>query len=88
MATKKKRTASKRPSANQGQPRSYSEMYKGETARPQAIPTANRPAPVAPVAVESADWGTEYQHVLGDLRLLLIVSAVLFAIIIVTGFFI
>jgi hypothetical protein len=88
MATKKKRTDGKRPTTNHGQPRSYSEIYKGETTRPQPVSTVTRPVPTAPAVVENTDWTAEYQHVIGDLRLLLLVSAALFAIIIVTSFFI
>lgn len=88
MATKKKRTT-KRQSISSGNPRSYGEMYKGDTVRqPQAPTPAKVSAPAATVAKENVDLRTEYDYVLRDLQTLLLVSGVLFAVIIVVGFFV
>lgn len=90
MATRKKRT-SKRQSISSGRPRSYGDMYKNETTRQpttNTAVTASRSTATAAQAAENIDWRTEYSHVIRDLKTLLLVSAVLFAVIIVAGFFI
>lgn len=88
MATKKKRTT-KRQSISSGNPRSYGDIYRGDTVRqqPAAVPTKVSTTTV-PAATQSADWRAEYDYVLRDLRTLLLVSAILFGIIIIVGFFI
>ena len=86
MATKKKRSSTRTQSLSKSRPRSYGEMYKNETTVQQPTVTAAPKANTVTVA-ESRDWRVEYSHVVRDLRTLLIVSAVLFAVIIVTGFF-
>jgi hypothetical protein len=88
MATKKKRPETKRQSVSSGRPRSYGDMYKNETTRPQISPVPAATHVTATAATESANWHAEYDYVVRDLRLLLIVSAVLFAVIIAAGFFI
>lgn len=90
MATRKKRTT-KRQSISSGRPRSYGEMYKNETTRQPAANTAvaaSRSTATVAQATDNIDWRTEYSHVIRDLKTLLLVSAVLFAVIIVAGFFI
>lgn len=91
MATKKKRTEPKRQSISSGRPRSYGEMYKNDTTRQQVAPvvTSTRTAATSTAATaETVDWHSEYDYVLRDLRTLIIVSVVLFAIILAAGFFI
>lgn len=104
MATKKKRSESKRSSSRRrsnrgGTPRSYGEMYKNDTTIPKA-PTATvakqpastvatpTTAKVAATTTDATNWRAEYDYVVRDLRTLLMVSAVLFAIIIIAGFFV
>lgn len=91
MATKKKKKTPKRQSISSGRPRSYGEMYKNETSRQQSTPVAastttgvTNPTTTA----TTVEWRTEYSHVLRDLKTLLSVSAVLFIVIIIAGFFI
>lgn len=81
MTTQRRRSRERR-SARSGRPRSYSEMYKRDARAPKPVANA---ATVAP-QVEEIDWNKEYGYVIADLRRLLIVSAILFAIIIVAGF--
>jgi len=86
MATKKKRTT-KRQNLSKSRPRSYGEIYKNETTLQQAAPVPATTSSTTATLTESQDWRVEYSHVLRDLRTLLLVAAILFAIIIVTGFF-
>lgn len=87
MATKKRR-ATKPQSRSKSRPRSYGEMYKNETTIQQpAATTVKKGSGTATAVAEPQDWRVEYSHVIRDLRTLLLVSAILFAIIIVTGFF-
>lgn len=92
MATKKKTNITKRQSISSARPRSYSELYKTDKSGAPQVYTA--PAAKAnathetTAAATSVNWREEYAHVVRDLRTLLIVSAALFAIIIITGFFI
>ncbi len=90
MATKKNGQKPKRQGISSGRPRSYGEMYKNDTTRqqPAPVPTSTRAtAPVAATA-EPVNWRSEYDYVLRDLRMLIIVSIILFAVIIIAGFFI
>jgi ABC-type lipoprotein release transport system permease subunit len=91
MATKKKSSATKKQSVSSARPRSYSELYKDDKTRTAQVYTATSRKIAAPQetpsAVQTLDWREEYVHVVRDLRMLLTVSAVLFAIIIVIGFF-
>jgi hypothetical protein len=87
MTTERKRSRSRR-STSTARPRSYSELYKREQATPGVTPAPSA-APVAePQVVQTIDWEAEYAHVGRDLRQLLIVSAILFAFIMIAGFFI
>jgi hypothetical protein len=94
MAKGKKRVRSKK-SASSARPRSYSELYK-EQANATVVPT---PAPKAPASAKSkvapaatlrgsdtVAWEQEYQTVFKDLRHLLVVSASLFALMVILGF--
>ncbi len=91
MATKKNGQKPKRQGISSGRPRSYGEMYKNDTTRQQVAPVsttnARAAAPVAATA-ETANWRSEYDYVLRDLRTLIIVSVILFAVIIIASFFI
>lgn len=94
MATNKKRpNISKRQGVSSGRPRSYSELYKGDTTRTAVTPTVGTTPrrvvvarEVAP-AVANRHWRDEYTYVAGDLAKLGIVSAILFGVIIISGFF-
>jgi hypothetical protein len=80
MTTQRRRSRDRR-SASSGRPRSYSELYK----RDASVPTTSVDATAAVIQVDTIDWNKEYGYVFADLRRLLIVSAILFAIIIVAG---
>lgn len=91
MATKKRNISAKKQSVSSARPRSYSELYKDDKTRaPQVSNVSTKKVTVVePVAsTQALDWREEYAHVVRDLRALLIVSGVLFAIIIITGFFV
>ncbi|MEZ4861902.1 MAG: hypothetical protein R3C14_11360 [Caldilineaceae bacterium] len=91
MATKKKDTAKKR-SISSARPRSYSELYKDDKSRTPVTPTTKAPKAVTTAPVNTPakleNWREEYDYVIRDLRTLTVVSGVLFAVIIVAGFFI
>lgn len=92
MATKKRNISTKKQGISSAQPRSYSELYKDDKSR--ATQTYNASAKKTAVVQEVAapapvvNWREEYSHVIRDVRTLLLVSAVLFAIIIIIGFFV
>lgn len=89
---------SKRPNRGKsaGNPSNYSQLYKqseqnmlqasAASAPPAAVPSATA-QPVAQKTSSEIDWNHEYSFVFKDLRYLLIVSALLFAAIILIGFF-
>ena len=92
---KKNRSRSKK-SVSSAKPRSYSQLYKNDNTIPA---TANNTAtaaaekksatPTADVQTDDrSNWKNEYAYVVQDMRMLTIVSVVLFALIIVAGFFI
>jgi hypothetical protein len=96
---KKNRSRSKK-SVSSAKPRSYSQLYKGDNTVPTtardaapsvAATAATKSASSDAVSVEQSDdrsnWRSEYAYVVKDMRMLTIVSAVLFALIIVAGFF-
>ena len=94
MAKKKNRSRSKK-SVSSAKPRSYSQLYKNDHTIPAAssaatIAVEKKPAtPVADVQTDDrSNWKNEYAYVVQDMRMLTIVSVVLFALIIVAGFFI
>lgn len=92
MATKKRNISAKKQSVSGARPRSYSELYKDDKTRAPQV--SNMPTKKVVVAQEPAaatqilDWRVEYAHVIRDVRTLLIVSGVLFALIIIIGFFV
>lgn len=94
MATPNKKRTRSKSSISTARPRSYSEMYKNDTTVPaQAVTTSTvaktseaRYTPTKSAA--DIDWNEEYKYVFSDLRMLLIVSVILIAIIILAGFFI
>ena len=91
MATKKRNISAKKQSISGARPRSYSELYKDDKTRGAQVPITPTNKVVAQEAVASTqtlDWRKEYAHVVRDLRTLLLVSGALFAIIIITGFFV
>ncbi len=94
MATPNKKRTRSKSSISTARPRSYSEMYKNDTTVPaQAATTAavakTSEARYAPAkSASEVDWKEEYRYVMSDLRMLLIVSVILIAIIILAGFFI
>lgn len=92
MATKKKTNISKKQSISSARPRSYSELYKDDKSRATQVYTTPTPKTNSGqelnTTAAAVNWREEYAHVVRDLRTLLIVSAALFAIIIITGFFV
>lgn len=91
MATTKKKTNISKKSVSNARPRSYSELYKNDkSSAPQVYNAPAQNVTSREVAAPSSvvNWREEYDHVVRDLRTLLIVSAALFGIIIVTGFFV
>jgi hypothetical protein len=88
--TKSRRQAGK----SKAQPRSYSELYGNRDTRAVAPVATATPARRKPQAEEvapkrgsdSVDWTSEYSQVFGDLRQLVLISVVLFALMIVLGF--
>ena len=87
MATEKKRP--RRAKRSGGNPRSYSGIYKGsanQTVEPQSVEVAQ--PELGSKRNQPIDWKREYAYVLKDLRLLSIVSVVLFAGIVAARFFI
>lgn len=91
MATKKRNISAKKQSISSASPRSYSELYKDDKTRaPQVTNAPSKKVTVQePVAAaKTLDWREEYVHVVRDLRTLLLVSGVLFAIIIIASFFV
>ncbi len=74
-----------------GNPSNYSQLYKQSEqnvlqSTVAAPATVVQPA-VAPRTSEQIDWKAEYGYVFKDLRYLGIVSGILFATIVVIGFF-
>ncbi len=87
MTASKPKPTKGRSAAN---PSNYSQLYKQseQNVRQSTAVTAAAVQPAAaPRTSEQVDWKTEYGYVFQDLRYLLIVSAILFAAIIVLGFF-
>ena len=85
---KKKRSSSKQ-SVSSAKPRNYSDMYKGDTTVPQPKDTGSARSQTQTVekkGSDQVDWKNEYAYVFSDLRVLSIVSVVLFALIIGLGF--
>ncbi len=90
MASKKSRSKSKQ-SRSSGNPSNYSQLYKGDASGVAVVegPKTKTKATVAPVETDdTVNWQTEYAYVFKDLRFLFIVSLLLFAGMLVIGFFI
>jgi hypothetical protein len=90
-----KQTKSRRRSGmSTAQPRSYSELYgnretpmSSAPAQTPATPSRRKAEEVAPQrGSDTVNWASEYGNVLGDVRQLLIISAALFALMIVLGY--
>ena len=93
-----RRSRRRRSSPSKANPRSYSDLrarreYEQDPmtpAQPRVEPVASdqppQPAP-SPAGPKQADWKIEYSRVFSDLKQLLIVSAALFALMLVVGFF-
>jgi hypothetical protein len=91
MATIKKKTNISKKGVSSARPRNYSDLYKNDkSSAPQAYatPAQNSATRESTAPAQVVNWREEYAHVVRDLRTLLIVSAALFGIIIVTGFFV
>ena len=88
MTVNKPKPSKGRSAAN---PRNYSQLYKQSEQNVLQSTAATPSVVIQPVAAprtsEQVDWKTEYGYVFKDLRYLGIVSGVLFAAIIVLGFF-
>lgn len=92
MATKKKTSITKKQGMSSASPRSYSALYKDDKTRSVQVYSTTSKKIGSTDDVRSAapiiNWRDEYAHIMRDLRRLLLVSAALFGIIIITGFFI
>lgn len=91
MATTKKKTNISNKSVSSARPRNYSELYKNDkSSAPQvySAPAQTAASREGAAPAQAVNWREEYAHVVRDLRTLLIVSAALFGIIIITGFFV
>lgn len=92
MTTTKKKSNLSKKSVSSARPRSYSELYKNDKSSAPQVYSAPAQKAVATYDVAApapaVNWREEYAHVVRDLRTLLIVSAALFAIIIISGFFV
>ena len=87
MATKKKRPV--KQSVSSAAPRSYSELYKGQSSLAESRVEARPATDAEPAAAveKKVNWAQEYGYVFRDLRHLGIVSVVLLAVMLVIGFF-
>ncbi len=86
-ANNPKRTAKGRSSAN---PTNYSKLYKQSNENVAQNISVQAPATALSTGQRTSaevDWRTEYGFVFSDLRKLFIVSAMLFVVIVVLGFF-
>ena len=80
----KKKSKQKRSSGN---PSNYSALYKGDASGVSKAAPPPVTEPVATTAAKTVNWQEEYGYVFRDLRTLLLVSLLLFAGILVIGFF-
>lgn len=80
----KKKSKQKRSSGN---PSNYSALYKGDASGVAKAAPPPVTEPVAATAAKTVNWQEEYGYVFKDLRTLLLVSLLLFAGILVIGFF-
>lgn len=84
MADTKRRRRSSRNRRSGGNPRNYSQLYKDDNTISTTAAGSSSPA-ATPAADTALDWQEEYGYVFNDLRLLLIVSVVIFALMIGAG---
>jgi hypothetical protein len=88
MASKKSGKKKNRTSAN---PRNYSELYKDDkstvakSTETDAAETASAATEESGKTSDSVDWKHDYAYVVKDLRQLIIVSVLLFALVIGVG---
>ena len=93
MAKNTKNTRPRRTNIDNANPRSYSELIKGERRGTEAPAKITTPE-VAPVSTKPAtssgsddiNWGVEYAQVFSDLRQLLVISTALIILMVVLGF--
>jgi hypothetical protein len=91
MATKKR---NRRKNTSSASPRSYSQLYKDDSNLPSGAEASGEAENSTAVATsgsrghDSVDWKSEYAYVVKDLRVLGIVSVVIFALMIGIGMFI
>ena len=89
MATKE-RKKNRRSNRAGGRPSNYSQLYKDDNSKVDAVPAT--PSSLAEIGAgvkkgsEAVDWTSEYTYVIGDLRTLLAVSALIFVVMIGAGF--
>ncbi len=90
MATKERKKKNRRTNRAGGQPRNYSQLYKDDNSKLEVVPASASSLAEIGAGVkkgsEAVDWTSEYAYVIGDLRVLLMVSAVLFVVMIGAGF--
>lgn len=93
MAKNTKNVRPRRTNIDTGNPRSYSELIKGErrgteaplkTTTQDVAPVSAQPTPSA--SSDNINWGVEYAQVFSDLRQLLVISTALIVLMIVLGF--
>ena len=94
MATNNKKRTRSKSSLSSARPRSYSDLYKHDNTVPApttttaAVSRTAEPRYAAVKSAETVDVKSQYAYVISDLRLLLIVSAVLVGVIFVAKLFI
>lgn len=77
-----------RKGKSSARPSSYSQLYKSSADRVVTKAVVEEPAKAQSLrSSENVDWKQEYGYVFSDLRKLFIVSAILFAGIVIIGFF-
>lgn len=91
MATDKRaeRRQKRRKGSAAGRPANYSQLYKDENklaAADGGSDSADGDVTLGRKGSESVDWQGEYHHVLRDLRLLLLISLVIFVVMIGGGY--
>lgn len=92
MATRERKRQRRTPSRASGRPTSYSQLYKDDNTKLASAPAASARTARAGRTIgekkgsETVNWSEEYTYVLQDLRTLVVVSIVLFAVMIGAGF--
>ena len=94
MATNNKKRTRGKSSISTARPRSYSELYKNDntvsapTTSTASVAQTTEPRYTSVKSAEAFDWKGHYAYVMSDLRLLLIVSVALVAIIFAAKLFV